>query len=146
MRIEGRWLRWDDGVTRPIVRAEIIGADAAPRTARFLVDTGSDRTVFSAALTEDLQLPHSTPDRDHALVGISGPSPFVLVATALEFRAADGGAARVRGEFAAFTDPHATDLSVLGRDVLDNFDLIVSRRRDEILLLAPAHRYRVERA
>ena len=61
----------------------------------------------------------------------------MLVATALEFRAADGGAARVRGEFAAFTDPLATDLSVLGRDVLDNFDLILSRRHDEILLLAP---------
>ena len=40
--------------------------------------------------------------------------------------------------------PGPLDLSVLGRDVLDNFDLIVSRRRDEVLLLAPAHSYRVE--
>ena len=130
MPIDGEWLLCIDGVTRPTVRAEIVGADGRSRFARLLVDTGSDRTVFSAALLEDLQLPHSTPGRDHALVGISGPSPFVLVATVLEFRGTDGGAARVRGEFAGFTDPHATDLSVLGRDVLDNFDLIVSRRRE----------------
>jgi hypothetical protein len=36
-------------------------------------------------------------------------------------------------------------LSVLGRDVLDNFDVIFSRRRDEVLLLAPNHSYTVSR-
>jgi hypothetical protein len=42
-------------------------------------------------------------------------------------------------------DPAASDLCVLGRDVTDNFDLILSRRRDEVLLLAPAHYYQVLR-
>ena len=51
---------------------------------------------------------------------------------------------RVRGEFAGFTDPTATDLSILGRDVLDHFDVLISRRHNEILLLAPRHRYRIE--
>jgi len=46
---------------------------------------------------------------------------IAVVTTAVEFLRDDGGAVRVRGEFAAFTDPTATDLSVLGRDVLDNF-------------------------
>ena len=62
----------------------------------------------------------------------------------MEFICDDGRTIRVRGDFASFTDPAATDLSVLGRDVLDNFDLISSRRRDEIFLLAPKHRYRIE--
>ena len=66
--------------------------------------------------------------------------------TVMEFIRDDGGPVRVRGEFAGFTDPTATDLSVLGRDVLDNFDLIISRRRNEILLLAPRHQYRIEHA
>ena len=52
--------------------------------------------------------------------------------------------AHMRGEFAAFTDPSATDLSILGRDVLNHFDVILSRRRNEVLLLAPNHQYRVE--
>ena len=52
----------------------------------------------------------------------------------------------MRGEFAAFTDRSATDLSILGRDVLNHFELILSRRRNEVLLLAPNHHYRVEQA
>src|SRR2546427_5043260 len=39
----------------------------------------------------------------------------------------------------------ATDLSVLGRDVLDHFDLIISRRQNESFLLTPRHQYRIER-
>ena len=64
--------------------------------------------------------------------------------TALEFVQVDGGALRVRGEFACFTDPTATDFSVLGGDVLDLFDLIISRPRHEVFLVAAGHRYRVE--
>ncbi len=55
-----------------------------------------------------------------------------------------GEPARIRGEFAAFTDPTATDLSILGRDVLNNFDVIQSYPRNEVLLLTGGHRYRVE--
>ena len=45
-------------------------------------------------------------------------------------------------EFATFIDSTATDLSILGRDVLNHFDLILSRRRNEVLLLASNHQYR----
>lgn len=48
-----------------------------------------------------------------------------------------------RGEFLGLTDPAASDLCVLGRDVTDNFDLILSRRRGDVILLAPTHEYRV---
>jgi hypothetical protein len=54
-----------------------------------------------------------------------------------------GGTAIVRGEYAAFTDPSATDLSILGRDVINNFDLILSRARNEVLMLSAPHVYRV---
>jgi hypothetical protein len=63
----------------------------------------------------------------------------------IEFMRDDGTPIRVRGTFAGFTDPGATDLSILGRDVMDNFDLIISRQRGEIVLLAPSHQYRIER-
>ncbi len=65
--------------------------------------------------------------------------------TAIEFLNHDGGVVRVRGEFAGVTDMATTELSILGRDVLDHFDLLLSRRHNEIWLLAPRHRYRVER-
>ena len=66
--------------------------------------------------------------------------------TVVELPRADGDPARVRGKFAAFTDPAATDLSILGRDVLDLFDVIVSRRRNEVLLVTGNHQDRVEPA
>ncbi len=79
-----------------------------------------------------------------ALVGIGGASPSVLVETALELIRSDGATSSLfRGEFAAFTDPQATDFSILGRDMLNLFDLILSRRRDEALLLIAGHSYSV---
>jgi hypothetical protein len=66
-----------------------------------------------------------------------------MVSAVLELTRDDGGTIRVRGELAAFTDPTTTDLSILGRDVLDNFDVITSRRRNAVLLLAGNHRYEV---
>jgi len=146
MRIVGKWLLCDDGFTRPVVRAQILGVSGQLHGDDFLVDSGADRTVLSATLLSQLQLPVTARSRGTALMGIAGTVDSVLVTAAIEFTRDDGGPARVRGQYAAFTDPLATDLSVLGRDVLDNFDVILSRRRDEVLLLAPAHRYVVSRA
>jgi hypothetical protein len=143
MRIIGEWLRCDDGTIRPTVHAQVIGAQGRSSSDRFLVDSGADRTVLSAALLSRLQLSVERPPSAVALMGIGGTTDFVLVTTALIVTRDDGGVARIRGEFAAFTDPEATDLSVLGRDVLDNFDVILSRRRDEVVFLAGNHHYRV---
>lgn len=143
MRILGEWLECDDGVIRPVVRARVPSAGGRLQTDRFLVDSGSDRTVFSADLLYRLQVSGDHPPAGSALAGVGGDAVFVLVSTALEFIRDDGRPITVRGEFAAFTDPEATDLSILGRDVLDNFDVIISRRRGEVLLLAPNHQYQV---
>lgn len=144
MLITGEWQLCDDGVTRPVVRAKVFGADGSPVADDFLIDSGADRTVFSAALMARLRLSARDAQPGFALSGIGGVREFVLVTTVMEFLRDDGRLVRVRGEFASFTDPIATDLSVLGRDVLDHFDLIISRRRNEILLLAPRHQYRIE--
>jgi hypothetical protein len=144
MLIAGEWQMRDDGMTRPIVRVKVFGADGRPVTDNFLVDSGADRTVFSAALMTRLGLSATSAPPGLTLSGIGGESAFVIVTTVLEFLREDGGPVRVRGEFTGFTDPTATDLSILGRDVLDHFDVLISRRHNEILLLAPRHRYRIE--
>lgn len=48
MRINGEWLLFDDGVRRPVIRGEILTGAGSWEAAEFLVDTGADRTVFSA--------------------------------------------------------------------------------------------------
>jgi hypothetical protein len=145
MRIAGEWFTGDDGESRPLVRVLVAGLPGQVHVERFLIDTGADRTVLSAGLLIDLGLPVELPPPGSRLRGISGDTGLVIVNTMIEFTTDEGRPARVRGRFAAFTDRDATDVSILGRDVLDNFDVIVSRRRDEVLLLAPNHQYQVAR-
>ena len=143
MVLVGRWLQSPDGVTRPMIQVEVAGLDGTTVEDAFLVDVGADRTVLSAHFNTNLRLPGRSPDAGMKLEGISGECAFVWVETALIFTRNDGGTIRVKGEVAAFTDPAATDFSILGRDVLNNFDVIVSRLRNEVLLLSGNHRYQV---
>jgi Aspartyl protease len=143
MRIEGEWFRGDDESVRPVLEVDVYDRNGEPLRERFLIDSGSDHSVFSALLLRRLRIPGESPPTGFGLVGIGGSAPSVVVRTTIEFLASDGRPATVRGQFAAFTDPRTTDQGILGRDVLDNFDVILSRRRDEMLLLAGNHQYQV---
>ncbi len=143
MRIAGTWYKCDDGGIRPVLVLKVHAVNGTAAEDRFLIDIGADRTVFCAALLSRLGGPTSPAPTGVCLTGVGGPQPFVQVDAALQLTRNDGGVATIRGMFAAFTDPAATDLSVLGRDVLNHFDLILSRRRDEIALLAGVHRYEI---
>jgi len=118
-------------VTRPALRAKVHAHDGTHQVEAFLVDSGADRTVFSANLLSRLGFPPTPAPASLSFQGISGTCAFVLIRTVLELTRDDGGLAHVRGEFAAFIDPTATDLSVLGRDVRYHFDVILSSRRNE---------------
>lgn len=140
MRIDGYWLTCDDGVSRPVLDAHVIGLNDAAFYERFLVDIGADRTVLSAHLARKLALPSNTTS-DTKVVGIGGEAGFVLIKTVIQVLSDKGTAVRLKGEFAAFQDDTAIDLSVIGRDLLNHFDCIVSHRNGEVLLLAPNHHY-----
>jgi hypothetical protein len=143
MRIAGEWLVCNDGVTRPVIQAEVQAADGSLQRGVFLIDSCADRTVFGADFMKKLGFSMTPAAEDLSLKGITGECGFVVARTVIELTRDDGGVAAVRGEFAAFTDASATDLSILGRDVLNVFDVILSRRRNEVLLLAQNHSYRV---
>ena len=142
MVIRGSYISGADGVSRPILEVLVQKASGQFQAAPFLVDSGADHTVFCADLLAVLSLPSQAPT-GLTYQGIGGASPTVVLATVLQLVRSDGGLATIRGQFAAFTDPQASDLSILGRDVLDHFDLIQSRRRNEVLLLSPPHHYLV---
>lgn len=143
MRIRGSWLQGDDLIKRPVIDIRVSGAHGGLLFESFLIDTGSDRTVLSADFLRRIQLPINPPPPGLSLVGIGGSGRFGLVRTVLELPADDGRFVRVRAECAAFTDAPATDMSILGRDILDIFDVIVSSQRNEVLLLSQSHQYRV---
>lgn len=143
MQIVGEWFLFSDGVTRPIVTAKMVAAAGKTIGVRFLIDSGADCTALNAATLAQLGLPHQKSTSGTHVRGLTGESDYVTISSTIEFKRDDGGAARVRGDFVGLTAPDASDLCVLGRDVTNNFDLILSRRRNDALLLATTHKYQV---
>ena len=141
MRINGRWLLCSDGDVRPTVQVEILGHDGGWRRRDFLVDTGADGTAFTVDLQADLDLP-STPTA--SVSGVGGAAPAVLIATSIRMLRDDGGTFSVQsGQFVGLGAASAVDMSVLGRDILDLFAVIVDRPGNLVSLLARRHQYAV---
>ena len=142
MRFDGQWLPCDDGIARPVLRAEILANDGHWRAAELLVDTGADRTLLSANVLETLNF--EAVRHGERFGGIGGIVETVTIATEIRLTRNDGGKAVFRGEFAACTDYEALDMSVLGRDVLEIFALIVDRKASVLALIGGRHGYTIQ--
>jgi hypothetical protein len=141
MQISGRWLLCPDGIVRPVIQADVLSADGSWREVFFLVDLGADRTVFTAGVGRDLGLsPLVSGER---LAGVGGAAASILLDTQIQFSCDPAGTAVFRGQFPAFTDPESLDMSVLGRDILNLFAVIVDRPGDVVCLLRPPHQYTI---
>ena len=141
MRIGGVWHLCDDGMLRPVIHGEILASHGTWVKVPFLLDTGADRTVFSADVLEALDLqPSDSLDR---LSGVGGLVDSVVVETPIRFTHDQAGKALFKGEFAGFKDVESLDMSVLGRDLLNLFAVIVDRQGDTICLLGQQHYYTV---
>jgi len=142
MEFAGEWYLCRDATVRPIIRLRMRAVDGTFQAEYFLIDTGADRTVLSAAFWQRLQLPALGPPAS-SLSGIGGPGSSILVTSVLQLTSIDGHEITVPGDFAAFTNPADSEYSLLGRDLLRSFDLIVSREEGPIRLLAEVHSYQV---
>jgi hypothetical protein len=140
MRINGQWLQSPNKNVQPTISVDVLAGDGSWRNAFFLVDTGADCTVFAADLLAALGLP-SAPIGP--LSGVGGSTPSVQVKTSIRLERDDGGTYTITSPFAGFTAQSALELSVLGRDVLDLFAVIVDRPGNAVCLLAPRHQYAV---
>lgn len=144
MQINGEWSWGDDGIVRPVIRGEILSSSGFWAPAPFLVDTGADRTVFSAAILADLHLQQLTA-RDR-LGGIGGVVNSVIVETRIRFFRESGRMVMFRGQYAAMTEVGALDISILGRDITSLFAVIVDQPSNIICLLGQQHRYTIEQS
>jgi hypothetical protein len=141
MRINGRWLADAEWTIRPTMPVIIQADDGTWRDYDSLVDTGADRTVFSASLVNDLGLPSSPA---LLLSGVGGLTPYVWVQTRLRLKRDDGGTITFPNRFVGLTSIAALDMSVLGRDVLSTFAVIVDKPNNIVSLLAPRHQYAIQ--
>ncbi|MBI1762088.1 MAG: hypothetical protein HYR56_11715 [Acidobacteria bacterium] len=87
------------------------------------------------ALPEDDSLP---------LEGVGGITGSIKVNTQLGFKNDLGRLIQVRGHFHVFTEYESSDLSVLGRDVTNNFRVIYDYLDQTVILLSPPHRYEIK--
>src|SRR6266498_1723064 len=110
-------------------------------SARLLIDTGADRTVLSASALSKLGfIPHQS---EEGISGLGGVTDAVAIQTKLQLFRETGAPVTFHSHFTAVTDPTALDLSVLGRDILDLFALIVDRPGNTVCLLSQRHRYEI---
>jgi predicted aspartyl protease len=123
------------------MQGEALSSDGSWVKLRFLVDTGADRTVFSAPVLELLQL--KAIDSAERLSGAGGVVDSVIVATEIRFSHDQSGKATFQGQYAACGQTETSDMSVLGRDILNLFALIVDRPGDTIFLVGPHHTYSI---
>jgi Aspartyl protease len=142
MLISGIWKADRDGVTRPYVRGEVRKPDDSWQELFFLVDSGADRTVLTAQALQELGF--QPPPEVLALSGLGGQGAMVEISTALRFYREDQTAVTFNGAFAAMVAPSALDTSVLGRDLLNMFAVIIDRPANTVQLVRPPHRYSIQ--
>ena len=146
MRVNGEWLICEDGVIRPTVTGVVRTPDGQMFEVPFLLDAGADRTVFSADfLSLLIPLRNSEAEQIH-LAGVGGRVGSITVDTAIGFTRDDGKVVTIRGPFAVFTEGESAELSVLGRDVTNNFSVIYDYPNAMVALLARPHYYEIKRA
>ncbi len=144
MRVEGYWLECLDGVIRPVVKGFVQLPDGDWCEVVFLLDAGADRTVIASdylPMLAQLLLPE---EQSPQLGGVGGQAATLAVQTRLAFERQDGIKVPINGPYNIFTDQASTDMSILGRDVTNNFDVIYSYPKQEVLLLYHPHGYVVQ--
>ena len=142
MRFNGEWLECDDGIVRPVITAGLLDSDGEWQDVHFLVDTGADRSVLSAEALELVRLPQQV--ATDQIGGIGGLAESVTVVAALRLRRDDGKWTTFRGKYAACVNYEILDMSVLGRDILNLFAVIVHRAANVVAIIGEAHTYTIQ--
>lgn len=93
-----------------------------------------------------LEVPNlETTQPEDRIGGVGGVIDSVAVRTQVRLTRDDDQKTVFRGDDAACRYPEALDMSVLGRDVLDLFVVIVDRRAEIVAIIGGQHRYTIQR-
>jgi len=145
MIFHGRY-RYNNGAYRPFLTAYVLSADNRWMKYSFLIDTGADETFFHYRSINILGIDTSQLEilDDVGGVGRYG-IPYFHWNTEMKLISPEGTKI-FGGEVNVFLDPHATDVPLLGRDVLDTFVAIFDRGKDDVILLDQPDSYRIKRS
>ena len=141
MRVDGRWAVDDDGVTYPLIPARVQTNAGGWIRCPLLLDTGAERTVIAAEIVEQLGFPPIP--LSPGLTGVGGRVGAVHLPSRLELSVSDEKSVIINGPFVGLLET-TLERSVLGRDVLGHFAVIVDRPGNTICLLHGRHRYVIQ--
>ena len=141
MRINGEWLPDLNGVLEPNLHCRLQTGSGEWVEVSFLIDSGAERTVISADIIRQIDAPAHV--SLHSLVGLNGSVSVLTVSTKLKLELDNGSSIVVNGPFDGLPEGREGELSILGRDVLGNFAVILDRPGDAIALLHGRHRYSI---
>jgi predicted amidohydrolase YtcJ len=146
MRVNGVWLRGEDGVNRPIVPGLVQLANSQWLEVSFLLDAGAGRSVFSSDFFSLLHPLEKAEAEEILPSGVGGAADSITVHTAIAFVTDGGRSVTVRGTFGVFAKGESADISILEGDVTNNFSVIYDYPQQIIALLAPPHSYDIKPA
>jgi Retroviral aspartyl protease len=143
MRFDGFWALGTDRILRPVLKGFVLDADGDLEDVIFMLDTGADRTVFAAETLKVLG--KAWPELNNfQLEGVGGSTSVVSVDEVICFLNESTEPIPFRGPFLGFTDPNALEISILGRDLLNHFAVIVDRQADRVALLTKQTQYTIK--
>ena len=125
-----------------MIRAKIASDSGELVEVEFLIDTGAETTVLTAALIRELRI--AGLPAPLGLSGVGGAVPALVIHPALHFMKDDGSLLRVNVECYAFAVENPHDTCLLGRDVLNLFRVMLDYSSDVVCLLTGNHRYVIQ--
>lgn len=138
----GRY-RFNAGAYRPSLTAYVLSTDGKWVRHSFLLDTGADVTFLPRHSIAMLGIDIAGVTVKDDVGGIGGQGvPYFEYQTQLRL-VSPGGVRVLEGMLNVFLDPHAAEVPLLGRDILDTFICIFDRAKGQVLLLDPPDRYEV---
>ena len=141
----GRY-RENYGAHRPFITAYILSPEGQWIQYSFLVDTGADETFLHYRSIKILGIDTSRLEIRDDVGGVGGYGiPYFQFNTQIKLISSSdtkvfGGTVNI------FLDPHASEVPLLGRDVLDDFAVIFDRRKNKVILVDDPDTYRIQEA
>lgn len=142
MILRGRYEN-EAGILRPYISGFVYSSMGVWLEYAFLVDSGADVTFLHYGCLDELGIDTSNLEVYDDVGGVGGKDvPYIKFSSKLQF--ISGEDVKVfEGDINIFLDPHATDVPLLGRDVLDHFAVLLDCNRSQVLLLDEMAKYRV---
>ena len=128
---------------RPLVNVgvQLPGTLRKIRSVSFLVDTGADRTLLSYEDAHRLRVSYANRGNPVRCSGVGGPVGVFPERAVLIFKGTVGRLLMLELEIGILQRvPDAESIpSLLGRDLLDEFRLVVDRRAEELMPMRISH-------